>query len=123
MVEVFSEETMVDSSSFVLLEQPPTASRRTLREIKKLFFINKFTPLVSYKKILAYKKFYNYTLTSELFTKGTTWNGNQYAKVLASNDYKEAAYALQESGYATDPDYPEKLIRLIEQYDLNQYDR
>lgn len=59
---------------------------------------------------------------SELFTKGTTWNEDQYAKVLAATDYKEAAYALQESGYATDPDYPEKLIRLIEQYQLNQYD-
>ncbi len=59
---------------------------------------------------------------SELFAKGTTWNENQYAKVLAANDYKEAAYALQESGYATDPDYPGKLIRLIEQYQLDQYD-
>ncbi|MER2225967.1 MAG: glycoside hydrolase family 73 protein [Carnobacterium sp.] len=59
---------------------------------------------------------------SELFTKGTTWNENQYEKVLTAADYKEAAYALQESGYATDPDYPEKLIRLIEQYNLNQYD-
>ncbi|SIO21630.1 Flagellum-specific peptidoglycan hydrolase FlgJ [Carnobacterium alterfunditum] len=60
---------------------------------------------------------------SKLFTKGTTWNTDQYAKVLASKDYKEAAYALQKSGYATDPDYPNKLIRLIEQYDLNQYDQ
>ena len=59
---------------------------------------------------------------SELFTRGTTWNEDQYAKVLAAADYKEAAYALQESGYATDPDYPGKLIRLIEQYNLNQYD-
>ncbi|MER2132150.1 MAG: glycoside hydrolase family 73 protein [Carnobacterium inhibens] len=59
---------------------------------------------------------------SELFAKGTTWNENQYAKVLTANDYKEAAYALQESGYATDPDYPGKLIRLIEQYQLDQYD-
>lgn len=60
---------------------------------------------------------------SKLFTAGTTWNSNQYANVLASKDYKEAAYALQESGYATDPDYPDKLIQLIEQHDLNQYDQ
>lgn len=60
---------------------------------------------------------------SKLFTTGTSWNANQYAKVLASTDYKEAAYALQESGYATDPDYPDKLIRLIEQHNLNQYDQ
>lgn len=60
---------------------------------------------------------------SKLFTAGTTWNSNQYANVLASKDYKEAAYALQESGYATDPDYPDKLIQLIEQHNLNQYDQ
>ena len=59
---------------------------------------------------------------SELFTKGTTWNENQYTKVLTATDYKEAAYALQKSGYATDPNYPEKLIGLIEQYQLYQYD-
>lgn len=59
---------------------------------------------------------------SELFTKGTTWNENQYTKVLVATDYKEAAYALQKSGYATDPNYPEKLIGLIEQYQLYQYD-
>lgn len=38
-------------------------------------------------------------------------------------DYKSWAYGLKEAGYATDPSYPSKLIKLIEDYDLARYDR
>lgn len=38
-------------------------------------------------------------------------------------DYKAWAYGLKKAGYATDPAYPQKLIRLIEDYDLSRYDR
>lgn len=38
-------------------------------------------------------------------------------------DYKSWAYGLKEAGYATDPSYPAKLIKLIEDYDLARYDR
>lgn len=38
-------------------------------------------------------------------------------------DYKAWAYGLKKAGYATDPKYPKKLIALIEEYDLHQYDR
>lgn len=38
-------------------------------------------------------------------------------------DYKAWAYGLKKAGYATDPSYPDKLIRLIEDYDLAVYDR
>lgn len=38
-------------------------------------------------------------------------------------DYKSWAYGLKAAGYATDPAYPEKLIKLIEDYDLSRYDR
>ena len=58
-----------------------------------------------------------------LFTKGTTWNPQQYASVLAAKNYKEAARAVQTSGYATDPAYTEKLIQMIESYGLDQYDK
>jgi flagellum-specific peptidoglycan hydrolase FlgJ len=37
-------------------------------------------------------------------------------------DYKSWSYGLKKSGYATDPNYPQKLISLIERYELNQYD-
>lgn len=36
-------------------------------------------------------------------------------------DYKGWAYGLKKAGYATNPKYPQILIRLIEDYDLQQY--
>ena len=38
-------------------------------------------------------------------------------------DYKSWAHGLKKAGYATDPAYPKKLIKLIEEYDLHVYDR
>lgn len=38
-------------------------------------------------------------------------------------DYKSWAYGLKAAGYATDPAYPSKLIKLVEDYHLDQYDR
>ena len=41
---------------------------------------------------------------------------------LELTDYRSWAYGLKTAGYATDPKYPEKLIRLIEEYRLYEYD-
>lgn len=41
---------------------------------------------------------------------------------LPKDDYTAWAKGLRAAGYATDPKYPEKLIGLIERYDLAQYD-
>ena len=41
---------------------------------------------------------------------------------LPTGDYKAWAKGLKKAGYATDPKYPDKLISLIERYDLHQYD-
>lgn len=60
---------------------------------------------------------------AKLFSQGTTWNKQQYAHVLAAKDYKTAAQALQQDGYATDPKYSSKLIAVIEQYNLARYDQ
>ena len=38
------------------------------------------------------------------------------------NDYKGWAHGLKKAGYATDPAYPAKLIKLIEDYKLYKYD-
>ena len=38
------------------------------------------------------------------------------------DDYKSWAKGLRKAGYATDPKYPEKLIRIIEKYELYTYD-
>lgn len=41
---------------------------------------------------------------------------------LKITDYKAWARGLKRCGYATDPNYAEKLIKIIENYDLSQYD-
>ncbi|MBP1042552.1 glycoside hydrolase family 73 protein [Vagococcus sp. BWB3-3] len=48
--------------------------------------------------------------------------GASYQPVLSAANYREAALAIQAGGYATDPRYADKLIELIEQFGLNQYD-
>lgn len=40
-----------------------------------------------------------------------------------STDYRSWAKGLKKSGYATDPNYPKKLITIIEKYNLAQFDR
>jgi len=46
----------------------------------------------------------------------------RYAAVIGEKDYKKACNAIHKAGYATDPGYADKLIRLIETYDLTAYD-
>lgn len=41
---------------------------------------------------------------------------------LRKDDYKAWARGLRKAGYATDPSYPDKLIGLIERYQLHRYD-
>ena len=37
-------------------------------------------------------------------------------------DYKKWAYGLKKAGYATDPQYPERLIKIIEEFQLHKLD-
>lgn len=60
---------------------------------------------------------------AELIFYGTSWNAKQYQAVLEAKDYQSQARGLQSSGYATDPDYAEKLIAVIEEWQLTQYDQ
>src|SRR5699024_1071337 len=57
-----------------------------------------------------------------LFVNGVDWSPEKYQKVLTATNYKEAAEALQEAGYATDPTYAQKVKSVIETYQLDQYD-
>lgn len=41
---------------------------------------------------------------------------------LEPGDYKGWAFGLKKAGYATDPKYPQKLISLIEEYNLTRFD-
>ena len=48
----------------------------------------------------------------------------RYAKLRRyGRDYRKWAYGLKAIGYATDRTYAEKLIGIIERYDLHKYDR
>ena len=60
---------------------------------------------------------------ARLFQKGTTWDAQQYRHVLAAKNYEAQARALVKDGYATDPDYADKLIKLIEEYNLDRFDK
>lgn len=51
--------------------------------------------------------------------------GSRYASLfdLAADDYKGWARGLRKAGYATDPQYPDKLITIIEEEGLDKYDK
>ncbi|MGX7351164.1 glycoside hydrolase family 73 protein [Enterococcus canis] len=59
---------------------------------------------------------------TNLFLNGTSWNPQLYQGVIAADNYRAAAQALQDAGYATDPGYAQKVIEVIETYQLNKYD-
>lgn len=77
------------------------------------------------KVAASFRKYHSWTESitdhSELLLKGTRDNPTRYHGVLHA-DYKKAVEAVWKGGYATDPEYPAKLIRIIETYQLMQYD-
>ncbi|WP_164462198.1 glucosaminidase domain-containing protein [Bacillus sp. FJAT-42376] len=48
--------------------------------------------------------------------------GTRYAPLFGEMDYKKACLALQQAGYASDPNYASKLIGIIERNGLAKYD-
>ena len=67
-----------------------------------------------------YDKVYDSYEDYAAFLKGRKWYQPLFK--LEKNDYKGWAYGLKKAGYATDPNYPSKLIGIIERYQLNKYD-
>lgn len=57
------------------------------------------------------------------FFTSTEWRRNNYKAVVGEQDYIKGARALQSSGYATDPGYANKLIKIIENYKLFEWDK
>lgn len=60
---------------------------------------------------------------AELLAHGTKAKLNVFKDVLKAKNYQEAAQALQKDGYATDPDYANKLIYAIKKFKLYKYDQ
>ena len=47
----------------------------------------------------------------------------RYKDIIGNGDYKEVCQLLKDCGYATSLDYPQKLISLIETYELTRFDK
>lgn len=58
---------------------------------------------------------------TKLILGGVSWDRNKYKKVIGV-DGRMAAKEIQKAGYATDPKYADKLIAIMDEYNLYQYD-
>ena len=58
-----------------------------------------------------------------LIVNGTADNHDRFKAVTTAKNYRQAAEALQQGGYATDPGYASKLIYAIRKFNLSQYDQ
>jgi peptidoglycan hydrolase-like protein with peptidoglycan-binding domain len=87
-----------------------------VQELNTYEFINGVkTPMVC--------KFRKYdSLEASLLDHGKLLSYSRYKSVITSKDYKEAAQKVYDSGYCTDPEYPKKLISIIEENKLYIYD-
>lgn len=50
-------------------------------------------------------------------------SNSRYAKVISTSDYREANRLIREAGYATDPEYTNKLNSITEQYKLHMFNQ
>jgi hypothetical protein len=50
------------------------------------------------------------------------WDRYKFLFDFDTKDYESWAYGLKKAGYATDPSYPEKLIKIIEDNNLSRFD-
>jgi hypothetical protein len=49
-------------------------------------------------------------------------DNKRYSNLIGITDYKQSCVLIRQDGYATDPEYGQLLIGIIERYNLNQYD-
>ena len=78
-----------------------------------------------YKVMADFRKYDTYRdsiLDHDNFFISTEWRRKNYERVIQAKDYKTQCEALELCGYATDSQYAEKLINLIERYDLKIFD-
>lgn len=74
-----------------------------------------------YEITAEFRKYPSYEgAVADLCSKYTTMP--RYAAVPGQRDFRLAAQAVKDAGYATDPIYPAKLVNIYEQYGLSAYD-
>lgn len=79
-------------------------------------------PVVEYDDTLKHNCYRNYGCAEDSFLDHAKFlKGKRYSALydLDVTDYQGWAQGLRDCGYAEDPAYPQKLVRLIEQYELN----
>ena len=75
-------------------------------------------------KFRAYKDYENCIRDYEMFLLNVKSGGNyKYRKVAGMTDPREVITAISKGGYATDPSYITKVMKLIEENDLTKYDK
>lgn len=73
------------------------------------------------KTVKAYFRKYN-SLDESIKDHAEFLMKDRYKNIIGDTDYKSVARKLYEDGYSTSPEYPEKLIKIIEDYKLYEYD-
>lgn len=80
-------------------------------------------PQTVYANFAAYSSVEaGFSAHTNLFKNGVSWNPSIYHALYACSDYKEAAETVQKCGYATDPNYANKIISIVEKWKLWKYD-
>jgi flagellar rod assembly protein/muramidase FlgJ len=108
-------QSHIENNLFGIKAGSSWAGKIAIRETKE--FVNGQWITVQ-AKFRAYDSF-NESIEDHAKLLGTT---DRYKKVIQAEDYIEACYEVWKAGYATDPNYSNKLINIIEQYELQQYD-
>lgn len=86
------------------------------REVRNGTSVTEKASFRSYKSVADSVTDYGNFFTS------TPWRTKNYQEFRTATNYVDAANALQKSGYATDPQYGEKIKSVIERYALNKLD-
>lgn len=60
---------------------------------------------------------------TNIIVNGTKDNHHRFDGVRTNTNYRKAAQELQKNGYATDPNYANKLIYAIQKFGLERYDK
>lgn len=106
------------------------------KQTNNLFGIKAFSSWKGDKKLFRTREVYSgkETYVDAYFRAYPTFEGSvkdhndllmktRYKKVVATTDYKVACDEIRKAGYATDPEYTKLLIRIIEQFKLQDYDK
>ncbi|MCT4509659.1 MAG: glycoside hydrolase family 73 protein [Tepidibacter sp.] len=86
------------------------------------FVTNEFVNNKKIEVVQSFRSYDSYSKSVEDYT-DLLGKAKRYEALKQCKDYKEQAIALYACGYSTDPNYPQKLISIIEKYELYKYDK